>query len=195
MLWIGISLLPLDGSGKAPTTALCRIVNQIDAIINEARASIEEYKHWKVSAICQAVTRGLDPDAEIQDCEIEWIGASPTTWQILRVKYLLTEINVRSEHGNEPPLSMSQVYGLVPSEMISVANPATSFVGAKIVNPDDLVFNKLKAHLGVFAVSDYYGLVSPDYAVYRTNNRVLPKFLEYLFKTPRCITEFKKYIS
>ena len=169
--------------------------SKIDEIIDEAKASIEEYRLWKISAICQAVTKGLDPNAEIQDCEIEWIGEAPTTWQILRVKYLLTEINARSESGNEPPLSMSQVYGLVPSEMISVANPATSFVGAKIVNPDDLVFNKLKAHLGVFAVSDYYGLVSPDYAVYRANNRVLPKFLEYLFKTPRCITEFKKYIS
>ena len=30
MLWIGFSLLPHDGSRKAPTTALYRIVNQLD---------------------------------------------------------------------------------------------------------------------------------------------------------------------
>ena len=30
MLWIGILLLPRDGSRKAPTTVLCRFVNQLD---------------------------------------------------------------------------------------------------------------------------------------------------------------------
>jgi len=30
MLWIGSRLLPQDGSRKAPTTALCRFVNQLD---------------------------------------------------------------------------------------------------------------------------------------------------------------------
>ena len=49
--------------------------------------------------------------------------------------------------------------------------------------------------MGVFFVSDYKGLVSPDYAVYRANDKVNPKYLEYLFHTPACITEFKKYIT
>jgi hypothetical protein len=30
ILWIGVTLLPLDGFGKAPTTALCIIVDQLD---------------------------------------------------------------------------------------------------------------------------------------------------------------------
>ena len=132
---------------------------------------------------------------EMKDSGIEWIGRMPSDWAIIRVKNLLAEINDRSETGSEEPLSMSQVLGIVPSSMIAVANPATSYVGAKIVRPNDLVFNKLKAHLGVFAVSNYDGLVSPDYAVYRANERANPKFLEYLFKTPNCIQEFKKYIT
>lgn len=131
----------------------------------------------------------------MKDSGIEWIGEVPADWTIIRVKNLLTEINDRSETGLEEPLSMSQVLGIVPSSMIAVANPATSYVGAKKVQPNDLVFNKLKAHLGVFAVSNYSGLVSPDYAVYCTTKRVDPKFLEYLFKTPNCIQEFKKYIT
>ena len=57
---------------------------------------------------------------------------------------------------------------------------------------DDLVFNKLKAHLGVFSVSKYDGLVSPDYAVYYSTGKVHLKYLEYLFKTPQCISEFRK---
>lgn len=188
-------ILPPKAVRDAITAYLDTQCAKIDEIIAQAKASIEDYKQWKASIIYEAVTKGLDPNVEMKDSGIEWIGRMPSDWAIIRVKNLLTEINDRSETGSEEPLSMSQVLGIVPSSTIAVANPATSYVGAKIVQPNDLVFNKLKAHLGVFAVSNYDGLVSPDYAVYRANERANPKFLEYLFKTPNCIQEFKKYIT
>ena len=169
--------------------------SKIDAIIAEATASIEEYKELKQAVIFEAVTKGLGKDAPMKNSGVEWIGEIPFDWNAIRIKYLLSEINNRSETGEEEPLSVSQVLGVVPSTMIAVANPASSTLGQKIVEPGDLVFNKLKAHLGVFFVSNYKGLVSPDYAVYRANERVNPKFLEYLFHTSACITEFKKYIT
>ena len=103
----------------------------------------------------------------MKDSGIEWITSIPEDWSTIRVKYLLKERNERSETGLEEPLSMSQKLGLVPTkELDMVPNMATSFVGAKLAYMDDLVFNKLKAHLGVFSVSKYAGLVSPGYAVY-----------------------------
>ena len=88
---------------------------------------------------------------------------------------------------------MSQKVGIVPTrEMDMVPNMASSFIGAKLVHVNDLVFNKLKAHLGVFSVSQYDGLVSPDYAVYYSTGMSDLKYLEYLFKTPQCIAEFRK---
>lgn len=168
---------------------------KIGTIIAEAKASIEEYKELKQAVIYDAVTKGLDKNAEMKDSGVEWIGKTPCTWKVIRVKYLLSEINNRSEHGMEEPLSVSQVLGIVPSSQISVANPTSSYVGQKIVEKHDMVFNRLKAHLGVFFETKYKGLVSPDYAVFRANSRVNPKFLEYLFHTPAAITEFKKYIT
>ena len=169
--------------------------SKIGTIIAEAKASIEEYKELKQAVIYDAVTKGLDKNAEMKDSGVEWIGKTPCTWKVIRVKYLLSEINNRSEHGMEEPLSVSQVLGIVPSSQISVANPTSSYVGQKIVEKHDMVFNRLKAHLGVFFETKYKGLVSPDYAVFRANSRVNPKFLEYLFHTPAAITEFKKYIT
>lgn len=93
----------------------------------------------------------------------------PASWKTIRVKQLLRERKERSVNGKEEPLSMSQKVGV-----------------------DDLVFNKLKAHLGVFSVSKYDGLVSPDYAVYYSTGIIDLKYLEYLFKTPQCISEFRK---
>lgn len=79
--------------------------------------------------------------------------------------------------------------------MDSIPNMASSFIGAKLVYKGDLVFNKLKAHLGVFSVSKYNGLVSPDYAVYYSTGPANLNFLELLFKTPQYINEFKKKSS
>lgn len=195
MLHNFVLCLPTTKEQTSIATYLDTQCAKIDEIIAQAKNSIEDYRQWKASIIYEAITKGLDQNIELKDSGIEWIGEIPADWAIIRVKNLLTEINDRSGTGLEQPLSMSQSLGVVPSSMIAVANPATSYIGAKIVQPNDLVFNKLKAHLGVFAVSSFTGLVSPDYAVYRANERVDPKFLEYLFKTPNCIQEFKKYIT
>lgn len=166
---------------------------EIDAVLDKTRTSIEEYKKLKQAIITQAVTKGIRGDRSMKGSGIEWIGSCPTNWTIIRIKWLLEEGKDRSTEGTEEPLSMSQKYGILPTkEMDIVPNMASSFVGAKLVRKGDLVFNKLKAHLGVFAVSDYDGLVSPDYAVYRTTSLANAKFLEYLFKTSQYISEFKK---
>ena len=126
---------------------------------------------------------------------IPWLGDVPEEWGTSRVGYLLTEINRRSDDGKGEPLSMSQKLGIVPSKEIEVANPASSYVGAKVVSAGDLVLNKLKAHLGVFAISKHDGLVSPDYAVYHAKDNVSVEYLNYVFHTPPCISEFRRRIT
>ena len=166
---------------------------EIDAVLEKTRASIEEYKKLKRAVITQAVTKGIRGDRPMKDSGIEWIGDIPVEWDVIRVKQLLKERNERSKEGKEEPLSMSQKVGLVPTKFLeSIPNMASSFVGAKLAYVDDLAFNKLKAHLGVFSVSRYDGLVSPDYAVYCSTGKSNLKYLEYIFKTPQCIGEFRK---
>lgn len=166
---------------------------QIDALIANQQKQIEKLKAYKQSLITETVTKGLNPDVPMKDSGVEWIGEIPEDWKVIRVKNLLNERKERSLTGEEEPLSMSQKVGLVPTKILDmIPNMASSFVGAKIVYINDLVFNKLKAHLGVFSVSMYNGLVSPDYAVYYSTGKANLKYLEYLFKTPQCICEFRK---
>lgn len=166
---------------------------EIDSVIANTQRTIEEYKALKQSIITEAVTKGVRGKRPMKDSGIEWLASIPCDWRTIRVKYLLKERNERSEFGQEEPLSMSQKLGLVPTkELDKIPNMAASFVGAKLAYVDDLVFNKLKAHLGVFSVSKYDGLVSPDYAVYYSTGMANLKYLEYIFKTPQCIIEFRK---
>jgi len=167
--------------------------SKVDALISNVQAQIEKLKAYKQSLITEVVTKGLDPNVPMKDSGVEWIGTIPASWKTIRVKQLLRERKERSVNGKEEPLSMSQKVGLVPTKMLDmIPNMASSFVGAKLAYVDDLVFNKLKAHLGVFSVSKYDGLVSPDYAVYYSTGIIDLKYLEYLFKTPQCISEFRK---
>lgn len=167
--------------------------SQVDDLIANVQAQIEKLRAYRQSVITEVVIKGLDPTVPMKDSGFEWIGEIPAAWDTVRVKQLLRERKERSAEGKEEPLSMSQKVGLVPTKTLdAIPNPASSYVGAKLAFVNDLVFNKLKAHLGVFSVSKYDGLVSPDYAVYYSTGVVDLKYLEYLFKTPQCISEFRK---
>lgn len=169
-------------------------IGKIDRVINNAKKSIEEYKKYKQSVITESVTRGLDLNVEIKDTEYKYIGQIPIHWQVKKIKYVLKETGERTKNGSEEPLSMSQKYGLIlTKEMDIIPNVASSFKNCKIVHKNDLVFNKLKAHLGVFAKSNYDGIVSPDYSVYQSKFNDNMLFLEYLFKTPQYISQFIKH--
>lgn len=56
--------------------------SKIDVIIEKQQAVIEKLKAYKLSAITEAVTKGLNPDAEMKESGIEWIGKIPVHWEI-----------------------------------------------------------------------------------------------------------------
>lgn len=62
-------------------------VTEIDKIISETKASIENYKEYKQSVITEAVTKGLDKNVPMKDSGIEWIGEIPCEWKIIKIKY------------------------------------------------------------------------------------------------------------
>lgn len=91
---------------------------EIDEIIAEAKASIEDYKQWKASIIYEAVTKGLNPDAEMKESGIPWIGSMPAHIKISRVglhyniilgKMLCTE-QITSDYSLEPYYCAANVH-------------------------------------------------------------------------------------
>ncbi len=83
-------LIPKSHEQSAIAAYLDTQCAKIDEIIAQAKASIEDYKQWKASIIYEAVTQGLDPNVEMKDSGIEWIGKVPMRWKIVRLKYLLS---------------------------------------------------------------------------------------------------------
>ncbi len=61
---------------------------EIDRIIEQTRATIEEYKRLKRSIMLEAVTRGLNRNATRIDSGIKWIGDITVGFEVKKLKYL-----------------------------------------------------------------------------------------------------------
>ena len=59
---------------------------RIDAVIEQTRASIEEYKKLKQAVITQAVTKGIRPNRPMKDSGVNWIGMVPDDWDCTLLK-------------------------------------------------------------------------------------------------------------
>lgn len=148
----------------------------------------------KQSEIANVVTKGLNPNVKMKDSGIPWIGEIPEHWTLRRVKFIFTESKDKSVSGEEMPLSLGKETGIIPSsEKKNKTMESASFVGCKIVNKGDIVFNRFKARL--FAISDYNGVVSSDYAVYKCNNSADPRYIVTLFGTQMYRNAFDRKAS
>ena len=82
-------LVPSKDEQVAIAAYLDKATDSIDTLIKEAKASIDEYKAWKASIIYEAVTKGLDKDAEMKDSGVEQIGSIPFTWDCVQIARVL----------------------------------------------------------------------------------------------------------
>lgn len=162
-------------------------VSAINRLISIKRKQIALLHERQCVHISHIVTHGLHGRVATKNSGVEWIGDIPEHWQAMRCKYLFSERDERSQEGTEQHLSMSQKYGLVPDSQLDERRMLSeSYAGGKLCYKDDLVLNRLKAHLGVFALSSQSGVISPDYTVLIPNTeRVLPTFAETVLKSDR----------
>lgn len=154
---------------------------KIDNLIANVQAQIEKLKAYKQSLITEVVTKGLDPNAPMKDSGVGWIGKIPEDWEVVKTGRLFKENN-RSPIGNDIPLSLSQMDGLVATDdMKESALKTSSYDNWKRVEIGDLVLNRFKAHLGVLFAANLTGIVSFHYGVYEAKRSLVPKFYEYLY--------------
>ena len=166
---------------------------RLERAIRAKRKVIALLNEQKQAVIHRAVTRGLDPSVPLKPSGISWLGDIPQHWEGKRSKYVYREVDNRSSTGEETHLSMSQKYGLIPSSQIEVKRLVSeSYAGAKLCEKGDLVLNRLKAHLGVFALAPERGLVSPDYTVFRPVRELEERYFEAVYRTPACRVELRK---
>ncbi|MFY8187880.1 MAG: restriction endonuclease subunit S [Flavobacterium sp.] len=130
---------------------------------------------------------------------VEWLGEIPAHWETKRIKHLFKEINERSFDGSEDLLSVSQYTGVTnKSERLEeggMLTNASTLEGYKKVTRDDLVSNIMLAWNGSLGFSQFDGITSPAYSIYRLKTNDVNRYFHYLLRTELYKSEFKRNSS
>lgn len=165
--------IPTMKEQKKIVDFLDKKIIEIDNVIEKTKETIEDYKIYKQSIITKAVTKGLDENVEMKETGSEWIGKIPAHWNYLRINRLFDYIDERNTDENAELLSLYTAIGVKPrSELEEKGNKAITVMNYKIVKENDIIVNKLLAWMGAIAYSNYNGVTSPDYDVYRAKKNI-----------------------
>ncbi|MHA1289209.1 MAG: restriction endonuclease subunit S, partial [Candidatus Thorarchaeota archaeon] len=166
----------------------------IDELISKKRRQIELLKEQRQAVINQAVTKGLDPNVEMKESGIEWLGKIPKHWEVIKVKYLFSLVTEQAPSNNDYELlSLYTEIGVKPrKELEARGNKASTTDGYWMVSKGDIIVNKLLAWMGAVGYSEYDGVTSPAYDILRKNTDLESKFYHYLFRCGLYLTEFRR---
>ena len=167
----------------------------IDTLIENTQKKIELLKEKRTSLISEVVTKGLNPNVEMKDSGVEWIGEIPSGWEVKKNKYFTQSQKNKSLKGEEELLSVSEYYGVIPRRNIREGEEhltrSESLEGYLKVRKGELVSNIMLMWKKGLGVSEFDGIVSPAYSVFSFLNSV-PKYFHYLFRTNQYVSEFRK---
>ena len=158
--------------------------SEIDALVADIQAQIETLEQYKRSTIAEAVTKGINSNASMKDSGAGWLGEIPSHWKTDKFKYRLSRSEPRNP-GNMIVLSLYRELGIIPKDSRDDNHNQTSedISKYKHVKPGNFVVNKMKAWQGSVAVSDYEGIISPAYYVYKfTDDSFDKKYFHYLLR-------------
>jgi type I restriction enzyme S subunit len=139
----------------------------------------------------------LLPYPEYKDSGVPWLGRIPKHWECLPHRAIFSEIKDQG-HVNEPLLSVTITKGIVPqSELLANSSKKDSSnidkAKYKLVCPDDIAYNKMRAWQGAIGVSQFRGIVSPAYVVVRLRRNGDPRYFHYLLRTPSFAKEAERW--
>lgn len=168
---------------------------KIDHLIALRHKQIDLLKEQRASLIQEAVTCGLNPNVPMKDSGIPWLREIPAHWEVKRNKVLFREIDKRSNDGSEELLTVSHITGVTPRAQKEDVNMflAESNEGYKIVEVGDLAINTMWAWMGALGFSNYSGIVSPSYNVYRFRTAANVEYYNLLFRSPNFTKEIIRY--
>ena len=165
-----------------------RIVNfldEIDTLTSDIQKQIDTLEQYKKSVITETVTKGLNPDAEMKDSGIEWVGQIPVSWHIHPVSIYFEERKNKNRLGKESNL-LSLSYGQIIRKDINTIGGLLpeSFNTYNIVEKDDIIIRPTdlqndKRSLRTGLVKEH-GIITSAYIGLKPKRFVCSAYFHYL---------------
>ena len=168
-----------------------RETGRIDALIAAKEHLLDLLAEKQKALVASAVMRGLDSAVATRATGVEWMPQAPAHWAPNRLGRLfrqskalgfpdLTILSVYREYGVIERSARDDNANRIPDDLEKY----------QLVEAGDLVINKMKAWQGSLGISNYQGITSPDYVVFRPTHREDPEFLHFLLRTQLLTTVY-----
>jgi len=160
----------------------CEEINSVVAQLQEEIEALEEYKR---SVITEAVTKGLDPDVEMRDSGVQWIGEIPAHWITHPLYFYFGERKNKNALGLETNL-LSLSYGKIIRKDINSNGGLLpeSFNTYNIIEKDDIIIrptdlqnDKRSLRTGI---AREHGIITSAYIAMKAIKAVNPEYFHYL---------------
>ena len=156
--------------------------SEIDALYADIEKQIEILEEYKKSVITETVTKGLNPDVEMKDSGVDWIGSVPSQWNIMRGKYILEYMQkpVRKDDGVITCFRDGEVT-LRNNRREDGFTMADKEIGYQGIDVGDLVVHGMDGFAGAIGISDSRGKGSPVLNVLNTQEN--KKYIMYYLRS------------
>jgi len=156
--------------------------SEIDAISADIQKEIEILEQYKRSVITEAVTKGLNPDVEMKDSGVPWIGKMPANWTCIKGKYILKYMQkpVKTDDGVITCFRDGEVT-LRSNRREDGFTMADKEIGYQGIDVGDLVVHGMDGFAGAIGISDSRGKASPVLNV--LDSRQNKKYIMYYLRS------------
>lgn len=162
--------------------------SEIDATAEDIQKEISLLEDYKKSLITEAVTKGLNPHAEMKDSGVKWIGKIPINWQAVNPRWLFAQRKDRAKKGMEQ-YTASQKYGVISQKDYmnriggSIVTVQKDFDILKMVCEGDFVIH-MRSFQGGLEYSEHTGSISSAYVMLiPQKNTGECRYFKWLFKS------------
>lgn len=161
---------------------------EIDALMEDIRAEISTLGEYKRAVITEAVTKGLNPEVEMKDSGVAWVGKCPEHWKITKIKYSVT---LRTEKALFYPeknkyIGLENIEGW--SNTLISTDTEYEHTFYSICKQGDVMYNKLRPNLGKVVIAPYDAFCTGELMIFPTFNGD-KRFLRYWMSNTLFITE------
>ncbi len=153
---------------------------EIDALTADIQTQIDTLEQYKRSVITETVTKGLNPDVEMKDSGIEWIGTMPSHWDVIRGKYILRYMQKPVREDDDIITCFRDgAVTLRSNRREDGFTMADKEIGYQGIDVGDLVVHGMDGFAGAIGISDSRGKASPVLNVLDTkqNKRYIMYYL------------------
>lgn len=162
---------------------LDRETGRIDGLIEKKTRFIALLKEKEKAAISRLVRRGLDRNAPSTESGVDWRGRVPAHWVRGRMKDHFRQ-EKRQGYEDLTVLSVYREFGVIQksSRDDNINKTPEDLSKYQLVNPNDLVINKMKAWQGSMGIAPMRGITSPDYVVMRPIGEHDPRYMHHYLR-------------